>query len=89
MAGRVNHAQRSRFELQLVLIIERAAMVVVERVRVLPHLLVKLTHRLNLVVRDPRALQELQVFFVFEPGSAMTSLPIVHEHLSIVRFIAQ
>ena len=60
------------FELQLGFICERRAMIVLQRIGVPTNLLVKLAHELNLIIRHAGALQESQVFCMFQTRRAMT-----------------
>ncbi len=63
--------------------------VVFERVSKLSHAVVKPAHRFHVFRWDARAHQKLTMIFILEPSRAMTSLPIVHEHFRVLRFIAQ
>ena len=59
MTGRVNDTQRSGIKLQFGFVIQIHAVVIIERVRILPHAFVKFAHRRQFLFRHARAYQEL------------------------------
>ena len=64
-------------------------MLIIERVGVLTHVVVKFAHLLQLVRGDAGALQQLQALFVFQPSGPVTGFPVVHEDFRIFRFVAE
>jgi hypothetical protein len=83
----VHDAQSAGFKLQLSVIAQLAIFIGLKRVGILTYTFIHLAHALNLMGRYAGAHQEIAMFFIFEPADAMSSLPRVDQHLSVLSFV--
>jgi hypothetical protein len=85
----MNHLERSGCELEFLIVRKRAVFTFGKGITVKANVFIDAAHTHDFAVGNAGAYKQRPMLFMLKPATAMSCLPIVHQHFRVLRFITQ